>query len=350
MSAGRPSSALPEEPLTLERKRALFTHLAVMLNSGCSLGESLQALASPDDDLLASHCYRLLVRLERGRRLSEAMALEAESYTRTELGLIRIGEESGRLYSVISRLADNLHEAMQWRRRVIEATLYPACALVFAGAVALLMAFVLLPKLLPVITGFGVELPWPTLFLQWLWQAAPWLLALFFAAAIAGVLLLRAARERLRAQLYQTPVAGRLLRSLSLAESCVALSLLLDSGCQLAKALELLSLQSADPGLGGAFARVRSGLMRGQTLTQAVRSEQLFPPLLVSFLELGEETGKMTQCCTRTALLFRQQAEDELQRLLALSEPILMVFIGGVVGFLLLACFLPFYQLLALEI
>ncbi|MCA9794575.1 MAG: type II secretion system F family protein [Candidatus Eremiobacteraeota bacterium] len=336
---------LEPEPLPLGERRDFFVQMAVMFAAGCPLSKALLTLSRVSDrPRLAGGAERVLSSLEKGSSFSQALAQEG-SFTRAEVGLVRMGEETGRLRAVLERLGENLSETLGYRRRLLEAGIYPVFAVVFSGLLISLMAFVFLPRILPVVIGFGVELPWPTRLVVAFSRLVPWLFPLGLAAAIALVLTLRepARQERL---LFSLPLVKGVLRAASLAEASSALALLLSAGATLDRSFDLLAPYLPDPELRAAMGRLKTRLRSGHTLTEALAREPKLPPLWRQFMASGEESGRLEFFALQASLALRQEVGLQTDRAVSLFEPALLFFLGGVVGFLLLACFLPFYGLL----
>lgn len=340
---------LDPEPLVLAERRDFFVQVAVMFAAGCPLSKALFTLSQGTElPRLAGGAERVLSRLEKGASFSAALAQEG-SFTRPEVGLVRMGEETGRLRAVLERLGENLSETLGYRRRLIEAGIYPVFAVVFSSLLIGLMAFVFLPRILPVVIGFGIELPWPTRLVVGLARLVPWLVPVGLAGSIGLLLLLREPKRQERL-LFSLPLVREVLRAASLAEASSSLALLLSAGATLDRGFELLTPYLPDPELRAVLGRLQTRLRSGETLSQALAREPALPPLWRHFMASGEESGRLEYFAQQASLNLRQEVALQTDRAITLFEPLLLFFLGAVVGFLLLACFLPFYNLLSVVV
>lgn len=334
--------------ISLQEMRDFTLHLSVMLGSGLGLMPSLTLVAECGTPTLSRLAGGLARELFLGHRLSEAMALSSSAFERTVVVMVRQGEESGRLVSVFRELSRRLGDRVNTRERLRSALLYPAAVVGVTGLMVAFMAFYMLPNFMPFVASFRGELPWPTALLMRVTElvvpltivslaglcSIPWLLSEVPAAAKIRNYLL-----------YESPGLGRLNRCVELAELCEDLELMLSSGVHLLSALR--QLQPGDPTLRELVAASGEQISRGLPWWQALESSGVVPPSMVAVVRVAEESGKFGKMLRFQARLLRQDAELARERLLQMVEPVLLFFLGAVVGFVLLACFLPIYQLAA---
>ena len=338
------------EPLSLEARHSFFLQLATLFASGCSLSQSLEAVGQSDKPgELQRVALSVLLKLERGSRLSSALASEQGHFTTEEVSLVRLGEETGKLHVVLLRLSKNLEQAIANRRQFIQAGLYPLAILLFSFSLVGMMAFVLLPKLHPIFEGFQLDLPWPTRLVLWASNLVPWMVLLAICIAFAGLIAARK-NPHWHRLLYSFPLLASILRQRTLGELSASLSILVSAGARLDHCFLLLADQAADPAIRLALTRVRTTLRNGYSLTEALEAEEAIPHLWKQLLVVGSETGRIDFFSQRLAEIYIEDFRWKLGQAVALMEPVLLMSVGGLVGFLLLACFLPFYQLVTVVI
>jgi type II secretory pathway component PulF len=340
-----PDEELQPEPLDMESRHAFFLQLATLFSSGCSLSQSLEAVSrSQESSGLQRVAQSVLIKLERGSPLSAALASEHGFFTSEEISLVRLGEETGKLHMVLQRISQNLEQAIGNRRQFVQAGLYPAAILAFSFLLVGLMAFVLLPKLTPIFLSFQLSLPWPTRLVLSLTSLLPWFLFFCLCTVFFGIV---AARQRPDWQklLFSIPYLETVLRQRSLGEMSASLAILISAGARLDYSFKLLAEQTEDPDIKSALSRVRIRLRRGSSLPDAIGAEDKLPQLWKQLIVVGCETGRVDFFSERLAEIYLEDFRWRLGQAITLMEPILLMGVGGAVGFLLLACFLPFYQL-----
>jgi type II secretory pathway component PulF len=287
--------------------------------------------------------------IEGGSSVSEAMSQQGQSFDRTEVGLVQLGEKSGRLHHVLERICQNLEEQSLNRQRIVQASLYPAMAFIFALGLVGMMTFGLLPKLLPIFESFQVELPWPTRLVLHFSQLWSWGIPVGAALGLGAMLYWRD-KPAPKHLLYSLPLFGSALRTRALGEMAASLATLLASGATLDSSLTLLASQTEDPLLGHCLHGLKSQLRAGVPLPEALQEESRLPILFRQLLSTGAETGRIDFFAERVAEICLDDFSWQLDRAVQLLEPMLLLFLGGVVGLMILACFLPFYHLLSVSL
>lgn len=345
-----PKSDLRSEALSLSERQAFYSQLGTLFSSGCSLPDSLLALGRSDERGELARVAREIVRgLERGNPMSTAMTFEEGLFPATEINLVRLGEETGRLHAIFSRLADNLEKSIDSRQRFTQAALYPATIFCFSVILVSFMALSLLPKLIPLFKSFDVHLPWPTQLVLGFAGLAPWLV---FGTLIGSVIVYLVSRQRSLWQplIYGTPLISSVLRSRALGELSASLATLVSSGARLDTSFLLLAEQAEDPELKATFHRLRLGVRAGASVDEVLKAERNLPRMWRQLFAVGCETGRIEYFCERLAEFYLEDFRWKLGQALTLLEPLLLLGVGGFVGFLLLACFLPFYNLLTVAL
>lgn len=328
----------------------LFTqNIAELLNAGVSLLESLNSIRQADDGPLGEFCEKVAGEIQSGQTFSNAMARSGFYLDPTFIGLVKAGEESGQLALVLKQLNERVMRVESLKRSFIQASIYPL-SLVFASILLLLfVGYFVVPSILPVILALTQELPLPTKILlvfynhswkfglllmvvlsclPWLWSSNP--------AAVS-------VRQWLK---YESPLFGRFARTQAITQFCSDFALLLDSGVPMVKALGLIHFD--DRTLERSKRRVVKNIINGDSLSQALETELHFPRILTSLILMAEESGaNLPQTLKHQADLLEMEAEESRQAIAKLFEPVLVGVMGLIVGFVLLAIFLPIYGQLA---
>ena len=340
--------------LDLTQLRLFTLQLGVLFSSGVPILQSLDAIALADLPGLSPCALGLRAKLERGWTLSAAMNSFPDAFDQTLVRLVYMGEKTGSLSVTLREGTRRCERLLDSRKKLQQALTYPAVVLVVASSMLCFMAYYMPPRFLPMITSFNVTLPWPTRVLMAIndHRILTLVLALAAAGSLATVILsshswARGVRQFL---LFKTPLLGPYNYSSMIADLCGDLALMIRSGMTLTSALDLLSKQVRSDELGQALKVTRSRMLNGESFVEALASHPASPALLVSTLEAGQESGKLESLLESLRTLLAEESETLRERMTSLLEPLLVAFMGLVVGFVLLACFLPIYQLISTEL
>ncbi|MEK6349134.1 MAG: type II secretion system F family protein [Burkholderia sp.] len=331
----------------------LARQLGGLLRAGLPLASALDLLAEPggrrDIARIAAGLARAIV---AGSDLSAAMRRYPRQFDPMFRQLIAVGEASGQLAALLARIADDREHAAALRARVRSALTYPAAVLVFALAItAALLAWVV-PTFAQVFEGFGAALPAPTRFVLALSSGVARYgppAALAGAAAVGGgaMLLRRSPEARLAAghAALRLPLAGALLRTLAAARWSRTLGTLLHAGTPLADAFDSLAHATGNPVFDRATPEIATRLLRGERLAAAMRAAHCFPAEVVQPIAVAEESGTLDAMLVDIAVLCEQQVDERIGALTSLCEPLVVIVLGGLVGALVVALYLPIIQL-----
>ncbi len=325
--------------------------LATLLGAGLSLDVALGTVAEQTDQPMIG---RVLadVREEviQGNPLHQALARHRAVFPDLFINMVQVGENSGTLDEALQRLADFLESQARTRARIQAALAYPVLmTLVGSGVLAFLFVFVV-PKITRMLQEMEMALPWPTLllinlvdFLTSWW----WLLTIGLVAAVTLLLRYRrteSGRLRTDQMLLKAPLFGRLLLLIATSRFSRTLGTLLQSGVPLIKALDisrnLLANRVLSLAVEGAIVQVQEG----GNLATALRESAVFPPMLIQVTAAGEKSGKLEEMLFRVADTYEHQSDLSITGMLSLLEPLMILFMGGVVGFAVLAILLPIFQ------
>ncbi len=309
------------------RELVLFTgQMHVLLGAGIPLVPALDALRATEvAEGLADH-------LGKGNRLSSSMARYPGVFDKVYVRMVHLAEESGRLAEVFGNLARTLQRREESLQRVTRALIYPAVLLGFSALVTGFLFCYMLPRFLETFHGFGLQLPWMTRALMFVF-AHPWWVPL--SGVLGGVLIWRMEWREL-------PILRRLVRSRALAQLCSDMAMMVETGVPITTVMELLVGTTGCREWDAGLRLARSRLEAGQTLSEAMVA---FPRLFTSTVAAAEPTGELSGFLLRLADLLTMEADVETEQVMALVEPLILGGLGLVVGVVVLAVFLPVYQL-----
>ncbi|NMB74564.1 MAG: type II secretion system inner membrane protein GspF [Myxococcales bacterium] len=330
----------------------LTRQLATLLHAGVTLVESLSAMIDQvEDDLLKLTLNQVKQRVNEGSSLADAMAQHPKVFPELYCNMIRAGESSGALDVVLNRLADFTEGQARLRSKVIGTLTYPAIMVVVGIGILAVLFVVVIPKITQIFEDLKATLPLPTRvllaisdFLGSFW----WVLLLAIGGGIwATLAYIRTERGRLRWDGFKLrmPVIGGIVRMLAVARFAKTLSTLLHSGVPLLSALSIVRGIVNNRVLAGAIDGARESIQEGESIAAPLKRSGHFPPLVTHMIAIGERSGQLEAMLDNVASSYESQAEARINQLTTLLEPLMIVLMGGAVGFMVFSVLLPILQL-----
>jgi general secretion pathway protein F len=326
--------------------------LATLVGAGLPLVDCLSALRDQVDSARQKKILsQVRERVVEGGNLADAMKAHPAVFNDLYVNMVRAGEASGALDLVLIRLAEYTERAAALRAKVRSAMTYP----LFMGIASMAILFFLLSYVVPKVTRIFEEthaqLPTVTLvllaisgFLSNYW----WLLLGIIILCVVGVRLsIRTAAGRLRFDraTLRIPYFGKVLKKVALARFARTLSTLLLGGIQLVQSLDIVKHVVSNMVLSNAIEDARNSIREGHSIADPLKKSGLFPPLLVHMIAVGEKSGELEQMLARAADAYDGEVEASVSALSSIMEPVLVIFMGGVVLFIVMAILLPIFEL-----
>jgi type IV pilus assembly protein PilC len=332
---------------------ALFARqLSTMISAGLPMVRSLRSIARDHEDKkLAGILGRVADDVQKGEALSNALAKHPGAFGEVFVSLVNTGEVSGTLDRIMDQTATYLERAETLRLKVQAALRYPLFVLSFAGLMLVVMIVKIVPMFASIYERFRVKLPWPTLLLLTVSNAVVHNLLLVSGLLVVGgaSLFYLAQTERGKYWIDRTkfnlPLFGPLIRMYAVTKFSRTLGILTMSGTQILYALKVIRPVPGNKVLERGIDQVRSRVEEGDALSRAMEDTGVFPEMLVQMTATGEETGKLDDMLSRTADFYEQRVTAQVEGLSSLIEPIAIVVLGGLVGVMLLALYLPIFNL-----
>jgi type IV pilus assembly protein PilC len=336
---------------------SVFTRqFATMISAGLPLVQCLQALGQQAErkkfqEIIA----RVAADVEGGATLSEAMARHPKVFDELYVNLVHVGEIGGVLDSMLARLAIYMEKSDALKHRVRTAMVYPILVITVAiGVVTFLLIFII-----PIFTKFydqaGVPLPPPTQFVVSLSRfISGWGGVGLLVGAIAGGFLFRMwyktdqGRTTVDRFLLRAPIFGVLLRKIAVARFTRTLSALISGGVPILDALRITAKTAGNRIVENAVMDARERVTAGQTLGEPLRQSRVFPAMVVQMVQVGEQTGRLDDMLSKVADYYEDEVDVAVSGLTALLEPIMIVFLGIVVGGIVISMYLPIFQVITL--
>lgn len=327
--------------------------LAALLRAGVPLLQALRMLSrSLPSATLTAIIQTVQHDVESGQALHTALAKHPAQFSGLYLSMVQAGESAGILDSLMERLASTLEKNEALRSRVRSALMYPCAVMIVATAVLVMILVFVVPVFQDVFKSFGADLPWPTQIVvalsEGLSHAGPLVLVAALLGAWLGPRLTRtesAFQLWLNRRLLQTPLIGLLIQTAVVARWTQTLSALLAAGVPLAEALGPVAQACDHRVFERATMQIQRQVAQGSSLSEAMAQSTRFPPMVVQLCHTAEETGTMDTLLARAGGLMESELDDRVNGLSSLLEPLIIVVLGGLIGGILVAMYLPIFRL-----
>jgi type II secretion system protein F len=327
----------------------LFTRqLADLVEAGVPLHRSLTVIEEQaSSTAMRSVVHAISDEVQRGSSLSDTLYAHGRLFPRLYSQMVRAGEVSGHLDVVLARLADFLEKEQVRRAQVISAFIYPCVVLTVAtAAVAFLLSF-LVPRISVIFADLGQALPAPT---RALLVISNFLQRSWWALILAAALIIIAWRQAVRTEagrrlndvlISRLPIFGPVVRKVVLSRFARTLGTLLSGGVAMLEAIELAGAASGSWLVSSAVEKVREDVRQGESLSRSLENAGGFPPVLLHMTAVGEETGRLPEMLLKLSDSLDFESDQALRRLTTLLEPMVILAVGGIVGFIVLSILLP---------
>jgi len=331
---------------------AVFSRqFATMINAGLSLLRVLTILADQSEN---SELKRVLNQVkqdvEAGTSLSAAFAKHPKTFPALVVNMTRAGESGGFLDTTMRQIADNFEAEVKLRSKIKAAMTYPVVVFVLAILMCVGMLVFVVPVFESMFANLGGELPLPTKILVMLSSGMRFAAPALLVVSVVGVWLWRkyGHTEKVRNVVdplkLRVPVFGSLFQKIALARFARTLGTLLSSGVPILQSLEIVSESTGSVVISRALRSVQDSVRQGDSITGPLSQHDVFPPMVVQMMASGEETGALDQMLHKISEFYDQEVESTAESLTALIEPLMIAFLGGIVGSMIVALYLPIFK------
>jgi type IV pilus assembly protein PilC len=347
-------SLFKAKPRATSAELVIFTRqLSTMISAGISLLESLEVLAEQAETPgMKVCCERLTSELRGGSDLSDAMSCCPKVFSGLYVSMVTAGEASGQMDIILERLADYVESTQELKREIRSAMTYPVISLVLVLSITAFLLIGVVPGFKDVFDGLGAELPPLTL---WVLALSDWLRAYWYIA-IAGIFGLGfgyvMSKKTYAGALFwdhlalRVPVFGSLTRKVALARFSRTFATLVRSGVPIMGTLDIVADTSGNLVISNAVKASRESVRNGNMLSEPLSEAKVFPPMVVRMIAIGERSGALEALLEKIAEFYDSQVKAAIKALTSLIEPILICVMGGLVGVVILAVFLPILNLI----
>ncbi len=339
------------EKITLKDLAVMSRQMATMISAGLSLIRTLAILADQTESKpLAKVLGQVRSDVETGQSLSVALGKHPEAFPPLMINIIRAGEVGGFLERSLVSVAENYEAEVKLRAKIKSAMTYPVMVFIMAIIAVAAMLIFIVPVFRDMYANLGGTLPVPTLILVYISNVMKWAVVPLVIAVVAATAWWRRhkndapVRERLDPLKLKTPVFGQLMRKIAVARFARNFGTMMGAGVPLLQALEIVGQTSGNWAIERAVADVQEAVRRGETLSGPLGRHPVFPPMVVQMLAVGEDSGAMETMLEKVAEFYDQEVESTTEQLTSLIEPLMIAFLGVVVGGMIVALYLPIFN------
>jgi type IV pilus assembly protein PilC len=334
---------------------AIFTRqFSVMIDAGLPLVQCLDILGRQEPHKkFAATILKVREDVESGMSLAEAMRKHPRTFDALFTNMIQAGEAGGILDTILKRLATYIEKNVKLISQVKSAMIYPVAVIVIAAVVVAVILWKVIPTFAQMFAGLGAQLPLPTRIViamsNGLVSYGPLLIMALAGVAFAIRTYYRTNQGRhvIDSLLLKAPILGLILRKVAVARFCRTLSTLISSGVPLLDGLEITARTAGNAIIEEAIMQTRSSIERGETVSRPLQETKVFPPMVTQMIGVGEATGALDMMLSKIADFYEDEVDTAVAGLLTLLEPIMISFLGVIVGGIVISMYLPIFDLIS---
>ena len=334
---------------------AVFTRqFSVMIDAGLPLVQCLDILGSQEDDKnFAAVILDTRTSVESGASLADAMRRHPKTFDALFTNMVAAGEAGGILDTILKRLATYIEKAVKLNGQVKSAMIYPIAVIIIASLVVGVILWKVIPTFASLFAGLGAELPLPTRVVMWMSESLVSFFPVILAVGVAAAWGIRTyyktdnGRHVIDRGLLNVPVLGNILRKIAVARFCRTLATLISSGVPILEGLEITAKTSGNIIIEDAVMKTRTSIERGETIAAPLKETAVFPSMVVQMISVGEATGALDTMLAKIAEFYEEEVDTAVAGLLTLLEPIMIAVLGVIVGGIVIAMYLPIFDLIS---
>jgi len=336
-----------------DRDIVVFTRqFATMIDAGLPLVQCLEILASQQDNkVLKKTLTEIRQAVEGGSTFAAALKQHPKVFSSLYANMVEAGEAGGILDTILNRLAQYMEKAMGLKKKVKSAMIYPSTIVTVAVVVVIFLLVFVIPTFKAMFEGFGAALPLPTQIVLELSRIVQSYFFVGIGAVVAAIVGIRwwygtnSGKINIDRFLLRMPILGILIRKVAVAKFTRTLGTLISSGVAILDGLEITARTAGNKIVEMAVLKTRASIAEGKTIAEPLRESGVFPPMVVQMIAVGEQTGALDAMLSKIADFYDEEVDTAVANLTALLEPLLMVFLGVVIGGVVVAMYLPIFKL-----
>jgi type IV pilus assembly protein PilC len=328
--------------------------LSFMIDAGLPINQSLEILSSQaENKTLKKVLFEVRTAVEGGLSLSDALAEHPKVFTELYVNMVAAGESGGILDVILERLAVYMEKLVKLNRAVKSALVYPAAVVIIAVLVVFVILWKVIPTFAELFTGLGASLPAPT---QITIAISEFIgnYILYIIGTIVGLIAAfrwyastKKGRYNIDRVMLRLPIFGAVLKKIAVGRFCRTLGTLISSGVPILESLEITAKTSGNKIIEEEVMEAREAVETGKTLSEPMRDSAVFPMMVVQMVNVGEQTGELDSMVNKVADFYEDEVDAAIADLLSLLEPLIILFLGGTVGWIVVSMYLPIFALIS---
>ena len=337
-----------------EKDLAIITRqLATMIDAGLPLVQCLDILAQQQEKkFLKSTLQDIRQDVEGGSTFSAALKKHPKVFSGLYTNMVEAGEAGGILDTILNRLAAYIEKAMTLKKRVKTAMFYPATIVSVALVVVTFLLMYVIPTFEQLFAGFGASLPLPTVIVLKLSNFVQAYILFIVGGLVGTVVGLRmyyrteGGKRAIDGLLLRLPIFGTLIRKVAVAKFTRTLGTLVSSGVGILDGLDITARTAGNKVVEDAILKARTTIAQGKTIAEPLQASKVFPPMVTQMIAVGEQTGALDRMLNKIADFYDEEVDSSVAGLTSLLEPLLVIFLGVIIGGVVIAMYLPIFKLI----
>jgi general secretion pathway protein F len=331
----------------------IFTHeLSTLLSAGLPIDRSLKILGNLTENRnLKEIIMDILKRIEGGNSLSEALSFHPRTFSKLYINMVKAGESGGFLELILSRLTQYLQSIKEIRDYIVSVLIYPSVLAIVSGISIIILLTFVIPRFARIFSDMGQAIPIPTQILLSISHGIReswWIFIGIFALIYIGLRIYKKDEKRhLKWDKFKLGwiLIGDLIKNIEVSRFARTLGTLLQSGVSILSALNLVKEISQNMAISNAIGHIHDRLREGNRISRSLLETEIFPPLAIHMIEVGEETGRLDEMLIKVAETYEENTKTFVKRIVSLLEPLIILIMGGVVGFIVFSMLLAIFSI-----
>ncbi len=353
----KPLFALPMMGKPKDKDLVIFTRqFATMIDAGLPLVQALEILSQQTENkTLAKVIGEVKTDVESGSTFADALKKHPRIFSELYANMVAAGEAGGILDTILNRLAQYIEKAMKLKKKVKGALIYPSVIVSVAVLVIVVIMIFVIPTFAKMFTQLGGILPLPTRIVIGMSNFLGGIGGLIILACIIGIIISIVQIRRTEKGKYaidvivlKLPIFGILLLKVAIAKFTRTLGTLVSSGVPILDSLDITAKTAGNKVIEKSVYEVKKGVAEGKTLAEPLKMAKIFPPMVTQMISVGESTGAVDNMLNKIADFYDDEVDNAVANLTAMMEPLLMVFLGVTIGFIVVSMYLPIFKLITL--
>jgi len=337
-----------------QKEIAIFTRqFSVMIDAGLPLVQCLEILGSQQKNrVFQKVLFEVRQDVESGSTLADSLRRHPKVFNDLFCNMIAAGEAGGILDTILQRMSSYIEKRVKLQAAVRSAMIYPTAVITIAVGVVVVILWKVIPTFAALFEGLGAQLPLPTrvtITLSKFLGRYMWLLVLVGGASVFGLFQYHKTHKGKRhidRIVLKLPILGMLMRKIAVARFCRTLGTLLTSGVPILDGLEITARTSGNSIVEDAIMATRKSIEEGKTIAQPLEETDVFPPMVIQMISVGEQTGALDAMLSKIADFYEDEVDEAVENLMALLEPAMILFLGVMIGGIVISMYMPMFSLI----